>query len=377
MSKQPITPPESLLDIIGILYRWRKRIALFVIVVTLLTAGVSLLMPNYYASHATFFPVSEKSTSHEALFGGESPSIIGASDEVERMMTFAMSRDLYDYLIKEFNLYEHYDIDSTSARGLDKVRKKLMSHYKLLKNEYGAIELSIEDKDILYPYEMINKAMERIDYMYKSALNHKKIQAIKSFETIIAERQAYQNRLMDTLNYLREEYGIIDVVGQGEALSSLSLSTESDLTEAIASFESMKASPDIPRDTLAIFEAKVSGLKKKYESLVSPQSTSSYSTSRYKKGREIFVKNEQLLFSVVAELNQYTNHYNRLRASLNLEESYLIVSERPMQPRMKSRPKRSLYVIGAFMASFFLALVAAILFESYKNVSWKEVFKGD
>ena len=44
-------------------------------------------------------------------------------------------------------------------------------------------------------------------------------------------------------------------------------------------------------------------------------------------------------------------------------------------PLIKSRPKRSMYVIGAALFAFLLTTLAAIVIDASKSVKWNEVLK--
>ena len=142
MENNSISYPESLLEVVHILWKWRKSILGFVAATTLATALGSLLLPNYYKSQSIFYPANEEAFTRAGLFGNNPyNSDIGSEAMVERIMTFANSRDLTDHMIAKFDLYTHYQIDSTKPRATEKILKRFHSLYNVNKNDHGAVEI--------------------------------------------------------------------------------------------------------------------------------------------------------------------------------------------------------------------------------------------
>jgi len=46
-------------------------------------------------------------------------------------------------------------------------------------------------------------------------------------------------------------------------------------------------------------------------------------------------------------------------------------------PLDKSRPKRSMIVIGAVMAAFLFTVLAALIADAYRDVRWRDIIKND
>ncbi|MBL4649545.1 MAG: hypothetical protein JKY03_07420 [Aureispira sp.] len=115
----------SLLDIIGILFRWKKPLLALILCTTIGAIIVTSLLDNYYTAYATFVPTNEE----QKLFDSAGNlTLYGGDEAVSRVLIFAESTPFVDSMIGKFGLAEHYGIDDTVLGG----RNKLEKHFKKL-----------------------------------------------------------------------------------------------------------------------------------------------------------------------------------------------------------------------------------------------------
>ena len=132
-----MTNDDNLIGVLRTLYKWRKHVLIVVGIAAIGSVIVSLLLPVYYKATTTFYPANPSLKSPIYLYGDatEVLSPFGAEDDLDRMLSFAESKELTDYIIKKFDLYKVYRIDSTEKRAPYKIRKKLFKLYNAQKNE--------------------------------------------------------------------------------------------------------------------------------------------------------------------------------------------------------------------------------------------------
>lgn len=367
---------ESILEIVGVLYRWRKKILFFTLGITLLVALGSLLVPNYYESRAVFYAANDQATSKSVMFGNEGGvSEIGGEDLVERLISFATSRDLTDHMVKKFNLFKHYDIDSTSAKGLDKARKRFQSHFSVLKNEYGAVEMTLEDKDKELTLPMIKEAIRKVDEMYQATLHLSKSYTINSFEEMMVDVRNRLNIVKDSLTHARRFYGIYNIESQSESMSSAIIDAEGNLAESKTAFEVLKNANLRNPDTLAYIEARLKGAEQKYKMLTTPDPKAMMSLSKLTSGRELIEYLDNERYILMLQLRDLAAQYSQFKTSSGVKKSLILPVENPEAPKVKSRPKRSIYVLAAFVLSFMVAVMGALIAESSNKINWKEILK--
>jgi len=106
-----------MIELIGIVLRWKWPIAIVCAVVGLLSVGLSLLQPNYFKSTVVFLAANPYMMDRSNIFSktpGENPVFMfGSSREIDRLISIGKSQPLVDYIIHKYKLAEHYNILKT------------------------------------------------------------------------------------------------------------------------------------------------------------------------------------------------------------------------------------------------------------------------
>lgn len=359
----------SMIDILRILGKWKKHIIIATLSAAVLTAIVTLLMPNYYQATTSFYAINPKRLDPIPLRGEEAArDIFGNDDDTDRLFTIAKSHQTYDFLIDSFDLYNHYGIEKGSPKGVKKIYKKLHKLFNIVKTEYGAIELSVEDVDPQLSMTLTKAARNYVDreatMILKSALNNQ----IAAKRNSLQSKKSVLKSISDSLQNTRAKYGILDLKSQGEVYSQMS-------TEAVAQLEQEQSKLGIlvksnyNRDSISVVRARVEGLKKKVEKLNSQ--IGSFNDG-FLQAKLLASQEENLSF----EYNQDIERLTRLEDSYSTPFSAVKVIEEAVTPFEKSRPKRSIYVVGIALLAFILMSLLAIFLESAKDVKWKDVYAG-
>ena len=126
----------SLLSVVATLFRYRKKILGITIISGVVTLVLAFaFLPNYYQSTTIFFPASPDLFKPEQVGndGQREIDYFGKEEDVDRTLTIANSNEVYDFLIKQFQLYKHYEIDTTHQLASFKVREALSKLYEVKK----------------------------------------------------------------------------------------------------------------------------------------------------------------------------------------------------------------------------------------------------
>ena len=214
---------DNLLGVLGTMIRHRKILLRFAVLSGALTAVISLLLPNYYASTATFYAASPQLANSELTFGntGMVADYYGNEHDLDRLLTIAESNELVDYMVNRFQLYIHYDIDSTKIKAPHKVREHFRKLYTVEKTKADAVEITVEDTDPQYAATMVNAAMSKINAIASRLTREGPGKQISGFETLMADKKNMLRTYDDSLVRLRDRYGIIDATSQGELLAEM------------------------------------------------------------------------------------------------------------------------------------------------------------
>jgi len=149
-------------DVLGLIRRRARFIALNVGVVTLVALGVSFVLPKWYSAKAVLLPPTEEESSlslsqllPRGLGGIQLP---GAPTLSDVFVAVLKSRSVGDRLVTRFDLVHRYRLPDA-----EKALKELGNHTKLALGDEGTISISVEDHDPKIAAAMANAYIEELD----------------------------------------------------------------------------------------------------------------------------------------------------------------------------------------------------------------------
>lgn len=357
MSQSP-----NLLSIISVLWRWRKRIFIVTAIAIIGSIILALLLPNYYKATTTFYPASEDFTKPTTIRG---MNYFGQDKDIDRLFSILGSYELMDSIISKYDLYRRYDIDMDSPRAKNSVRKEFQNLCKWKKTKYDAVEISVEDIDRDTAALIANSVRDVLDGISWRIIRSSQKKILDSYESTFADRDSQLKTLSDSLTQLKKKYEIFIIGPQGQSLVEARSEVEYKYEMANAKVEIMGSNSSF-RDSIDYWKAQKMGLGRQLSRL-------NKSLGNYNEGFSQVVTMESLKREFSNQLTVDKERYKQLQASYSNKFSSLHVMEEAEAPVIKSRPKRSLYVIGAAMFAFILSVLAVLMIESYRKVEWKKV----
>jgi len=359
----------SLVHVLKILARWKKHIFIVTSAVALLSVIGSLLKPNYYKSTAVVYAASPTLANPDPIGGGEKLYYIyGTGEDLDRLFSIANSNDVKMYLIRKFNLATHYDIDTTSAKGKAKLLEKFNTLYETTKTKYDGLELSIEDVDPVKARDMVAAAREKIEQIAQKIIKESQYKLIEALKESIENQQQFLESNGDSLTKLKDQYQIYDSYAQAGAFAEMTTYNQTNLVGLQAQVKAMKKFR-LDRDTINKVLSKIEGLKSKISK------TDSIIKS-FNEGVLTVRLMEVEQNKGVDEVALEKERLKKLNASYNKSFAVLHILERESIPNEKSRPKRSLIVLGFTMLAFILSCLGVLLIEGTKDINWREIYAG-
>jgi len=167
---------------------------------------------------------------------------------------------------------------------------------------------------------------------------------------------------------IKKKFKIFDSATQGEVYAQMLASTEASLQQKSAQLRSMK-SLNITRDSINKVTALVAGLKERQQSLT-------MAVTNYNEGILDVKTLEQARGRITDELSLDRERYKRLKASYDAPFTALHIVELESTPVEKSRPKRSIIVLGLTMLAFLLSCLGAIIIDATKEINWRDIYNG-
>jgi hypothetical protein len=169
-------------------------------------------------------------------------------------------------------------------------------------------------------------------------------------------------------------YGIYDPTAQGEQLAKSSATAEANAVGLRAKLEILESNPNIPRDTIAYLKANLRAAEQQRSFLTkgiknnSDDTPNALTVSRFSDGLASVLVLKDLHFQARKQLSYDLERYTQIKAVYNTKISAIHVLEEGEPALRKSRPMRSLIVIGSVIAAFLLMVMAALIADTYKDI---------
>ena len=176
-----MTNQNNLTDLIRIFARWKKTILIITLTAAIGSTVIAFILPKYYKSTTIFYPYNVKGLDPKNILSREVSEIFGTKDDGERMLQIGKSKELSTYIIRRFDLYKRYNIDTTENELKEfEVQEEFEDNYKIIKNDIGAIEVIVYDKDPKVAADIANEAVNQINISNKRSIieNNTKLYAI-------------------------------------------------------------------------------------------------------------------------------------------------------------------------------------------------------
>ena len=356
---------ENLLGVITTIFKWKKQILTVCLITAIGTVIISLLLPNYYKSSTLYYVASPDLALPEPVGNRlKEKSLYAQPGDIDRNLTIAESNGLVDYMVNKYNLYEHYEIDSTKEKAAFKVREEFRNLYTVTKTKFDAVELSIEDTDKDLAAIMINDARHYVERVAKQLLLEPIGQTMEGYK--LSEKEADLNILGDSLRRIRERYGVYNALSQSEFLSSLLATSESQYARNKTKLDILRNESSIDPDTIVLINAFVKGLEQ--EVIKNKENL-----SRLNDGMASIEALERAYQEATEQLSLDKERYKQIKIAHEADPPVLYVIEEGKTPLDKSRPKRSIICVAAVLIAFIFSVLCILILEAYKDVNWKEI----
>ncbi|NLI74806.1 MAG: hypothetical protein GX442_00025 [Candidatus Riflebacteria bacterium] len=369
-----------------LLRRWRLVIVMPV-VVAVLAAVISLLMPNYYKAQSTIFVHSKGGGGMSSLLsslplGGMLGGLGMGGGSAEYLMAHLKSRTITTQIINRFGL-----ATSTLVLGdplpddlkFDDVLKAVENMVTVSKDKDGLITVAVETKSASFSAEVAETYLAFLETFAKGPAREKRVFVENQLAKVKGELELAEL----AFKAFQDKNKLVALDEQAKALIENLVKLESAKVEssiALKMQESLlKSSGNVPElvkleAQKVSEEARLAGLEKAIASVTArldgvPQLTLEYTHLM----RDLKVKEK--VFGVLTEQHELA------KISEAEEGSQFEIIDHARPPERKSKPKRSLIVIlsgitagmlGVFLAFFLEFLDKRKREESAKTAQAKE-----
>jgi len=364
-----MTEDDNLLELLAVLYKWKWKILITSFLAAVIAAGASLLLPNYYEAHTLFYAASPDLAQPSAV--GQSVTkqkVYGNDNDLDRLFSLANSNKILEHLTEKFDLYKHYNIDRDSDKARHKLNLKFQKLYNTKKTKYDAIDLSVEDKDPIIAAQMANEARNKVESLAQTLLKQSQKKLLDATYNSVVSKEKEYVFLADSLRRLGESYGIFSSDSQAESYGINLVETEGKYLKSAGRLEFMKQS-NLPQDSIAKVQATTNGLKHQLDKLKKD-------VSSFSKGYPAYKSLERRIKDFGNIMNLDKEKMAQLKATYDAPITAIHLIESAEVPVYKSRPKRSILVLGVGALTFILMSLWTILKHQMGKSNWQEHFRN-
>ena len=314
-------------------FLWRKRKILIIVSITAFVLSIigSLLMPNYYMARAVVFPTQSNSVDFNT---NSRTSVVEFGDEsdAERLLQVLISPEIRDSLTIKYDLYKHYDIDTNESHSKFEFQKIYEESVVFSRTRYNSINIDVFDKDPITATKMANDIVRLVDTVMNKMIRER---AIGPMWAVQHEVKMIKNEMGDYSDKLRNfnDSGVVSKDERGDLYANYLMALKSGNKELAKEIK-----------TKIDYSQKYGSDYDLYENLTI------YFGERY---------------SNILDANDQAKQYAQTNIQQTIRHSMAEV------PDKKAKPKRSIIVIGATIASFIFAVFILLALEKIKELKAK------
>jgi uncharacterized protein involved in exopolysaccharide biosynthesis len=159
----------NLLDLLIVLAKHKAMILKATLAAAVLSAGVTLLMPNIYTGTARILPPQQSESSANALLNqlgglaGVAGSTLGIKNPDALYIGMLKSRNVMEKIAKRFDLQKIYD-----EKTMTDTLKKLDRSASITSSKDGIITVAVDDKDPKRAADMANGFIDELDKLMQT-----------------------------------------------------------------------------------------------------------------------------------------------------------------------------------------------------------------
>jgi uncharacterized protein involved in exopolysaccharide biosynthesis len=186
-------------DIFKVISDSRKPLIIVAVIAGIAAAvfsGPAFINPRF-KSESVLYP------SNLTKYSDESPT--------EQMIQLLQSSDIRDSVIKAFNLYQHYDIDSLKNKThRTEIFKMYDQNVSINKTEYESVDIVVYDTDPAYAAGIIDSMLSFLNKKARSLQREKSYEVLVMSRGRLAEKKLEMDSIEALIQTYREKYGLLE-----------------------------------------------------------------------------------------------------------------------------------------------------------------------
>lgn len=343
---------STILDLLIVLAKHKKIILGLPLAVAVISAGVSLALPNAYQATTKLLPPQQPQSGASALGGAAGLAGMGGMKSPSDLYVGILkSRTVTDNLIARFDLKKRYDTKSQEA-----ARNRLQGSAVIVAGKDGMITVDVEDQDQKFVAGLTNAYVDELQRLTKTLAITEASQRRVFFEQQLETAKNNLAKVEMALKGAMDTRGVISVDSESRAILETAARLKAQVSVKEIQLGSMRAfvtaqNPEFRRVTeeLGSLRNELAKLEGGRAGVAQPIENNQAGLDNIQLMRDL--KYYQMLYELLAK------QYEVARLDEAKEPSLIQVLDPAVEPERKSKPKRALIVLAATLMSGFAAVV--------------------
>ena len=356
----------NFLDMLIVLAKRKKLIIGLPLAVAVISAAISLALPNLYQAKTKLLPPQQSQSGASALLSqlggvaGLAAGAAGIKNPSDLYVGILKSRTVSDKLIARFDLKKRYDTEFQEA-----ARNRLQGRTTIVAGKDGMISIEVEDEGQKDVAGMTNAYVDELQRLTQTLAITEASQRRVFYER---ELEAAKNNLAKvemSLKGAMDTSGVISVDSESRAILETAARLKAQVSAKEIQLGSMRAFVTAQNPEFRRASEELASLRNELARLEGGRAGTAQATDVSKAGLDNIqlmrdLKFYQMLYELLAK------QYEVARLDEAKDPALIQVLDPAVQPERKSNPKRALIVLAATLLSGF-AVIAWVLFSAAKQ----------
>jgi uncharacterized protein involved in exopolysaccharide biosynthesis len=193
-------------DLFSLIQKWWKQCLLTVFLSFAIVAAILFLQPNQYLSVTTALPANPSAADKASVFNTsvqELYTALGTPDDLDKIIGTSKLDTIYLAVTDQFNLQDHYPLKEKGEAARTKAASLLKKQTKVMKTEYGELQINVWDTDKNLAPQLANALLEKLSAIHQDVQN-------KNNQLLVSSLQKGQQKIyigIDSINSLLQRAG--------------------------------------------------------------------------------------------------------------------------------------------------------------------------
>lgn len=366
-------------DFLSLVFRWKKMIFINLTIVAIISLVISFLIPKTYKAAAYVLPapssgglggLSSLLSENSMLSVGSKLLGIGGAGDEETILGLLNSRTVLNKIINKYDLYKYYEIDD---RNLDLAIKSFSANLYFDMNEFGFLEIAVENKDPKMSAVLANEFVRVVD-----SVNIQLKSSTARNNRLYIEKRYLKNQedlkiAEENFNAFQKQYGAYAVPEQVKATITAVAELEAQLIENETMLQRIKSQVSSNSPMYQNVAGQIKAIKDQINKMSDSNSGGTTNVLPQIKNLPDLQLQYIRLFREVEIQNTVLKFLYPLYEQTKLEEqknsNTIIVIEKAVTPGIKYRPNKGFIVLIGLSIAILIHLLLLARYKNLLNIS--------